>query len=98
MLVIKALPVFVDVHPDELAVVAEHVREHTFRRGETLYAGAQQRVSTIHLVVEGRVTEYRNGQPFVTHGPQRILGGEDALALSGTDVRALPRQCTPTPA
>ena len=96
MLAIKGLPVFVDVHPDELAVIAEHVRLCTFRRGETLFAGAQAPVSTIHLVLDGRVTEYRGGRPFTTHGPQHVLGGEDALALSSTDVVAVADEDTRT--
>ena len=75
MLAIKAMPVFADVHPDELALVAEHARVHAFRRGETLYAGTEAPVSSIHLVLDGRVTEYRGGRPFVTHGPHRVLGG-----------------------
>jgi CRP-like cAMP-binding protein len=96
MIAIKALPVFVDVHPDELAVIAEYARLRTFRRGETLYAGAQAPVSTIHLVLEGRVAEYRDGRLFVTHGPQHVLGGEDALALSAADVVAIAEDDTRT--
>src|SRR5262245_9887276 len=74
MLAIKAMPLFVDVHPDELAVIAEHASLRTFSRGETLYAGAQAPVSTIHLVLDGAVTEYRRGRPFVTHRAQHVLG------------------------
>lgn len=96
MLAIKALPVFVDVHPDELAVIAEYVRLCTFRRGDTLYAGAQAPVSTIHLVLDGRVTEHRGGRLFTTHGPQHVLGGEDALALSAADVVAVAEEDTRT--
>jgi CRP-like cAMP-binding protein len=96
MLAIKALPVFVDVHPDELAVIAEHVRLCTFRAGETLYAGAQEPISTIHLVLDGRVTEHRGGRRFTTHGPQHVVGGEDALALSAADVVAVAEEDTRT--
>ena len=96
MIAIKALPVFVDVHPDELAVIAEFASLHTFRRGETLYAGAQAPVSTMHLVLEGRVAEYRDGKLFVTHGPQHVLGGEDALALAATDIVAVAEEDTRT--
>jgi CRP-like cAMP-binding protein len=96
MLAIKAMPVFVDVHPDELAVIAEYARLHTFRRGETLYDGSAAPVSTIHLVLEGRVTEHRAGRPFITHGPLHVLGGEDALALSAGDVSAIADEDTRT--
>jgi CRP-like cAMP-binding protein len=96
MLAIKAMPLLGDVHPDELAVIAEHARFRTFRRGETLYSGAQAPVSAIHLVVDGRVTEHRGGRPFVTHGPHRVLGGEDALALAASDVVAVADEDTRT--
>src|SRR4029077_4891738 len=89
MLSIKAMAVFADVHPDELAVVAESARVHAFRRGETLYAGTEAPVSSIHLVLDGRVPEYRGGPPFVTHEPHGVLGGEDALALTSSDVVAV---------
>jgi CRP-like cAMP-binding protein len=96
MLMLKTLPLFGDVHPDELAVVAEHTRPCTFRRGETLYAGTEAPVSTIHLVLQGRVAERRGGRLFVMHGPQRVVGGEDALALSATDVVAVAEEETRT--
>jgi len=96
MLAIKAMPVFGDVHPDELAVIAEYARPHTFRRGETLYEGSAAPVSTIHLVLEGRVTEHRRGRPFITHGPMHVIGGEDALALSAGDVTAIADEDTRT--
>jgi len=96
MLAIKAMPVFADVHPDELAVVAESARVHVFHRGETLYAGTEAPVSSIHLVLDGRVTEYRGGRPFVTHGPHGVLGGEDALALTSSDVVAVADEDTRT--
>src|SRR5262249_11861481 len=69
---------------------------HTFRRGEALYDGSAAPVSTIHLVLEGRVTEHRGGRPFITHGPMRVIGGEDALALSGGDGRAIADEGTRT--
>jgi len=96
MLAIKAIPEFADVHPDDLAVIAEYARLRSYRRGDTIYAGAKQPVSSIHLVLEGRVAEYRNGRLFVTHGPRRVLGGEDALALSATDVVAVAEEDTQT--
>jgi CRP-like cAMP-binding protein len=96
MLAIKAMPVFVDVHPDDLAVIAEYARLCTFRRGETLYDGSAAPVSTIHLVLEGRVTEHRGRRPFISHGPLHVLGGEDALALSAGDVTAIADEDTRT--
>src|SRR5262245_52479473 len=96
ILAIKAIPEFADVHPDDLAVIAEHARVQTFQRGDILYAGAEQPVSSIHLVLGGRVAEYRGGRLFVMHGPQRVLGGEDALALSATDVVAVAEEDTRT--
>lgn len=89
MLAIKALPLFADVHPDELAIVAEHAQVRTFRRGETL-------VPSIHLVLEGRLTEHRGGQPFRTHGPQQVVGGIDALALTPADVTVVADEDTTT--
>lgn len=96
MLAIKALPVFVDVHPDELAVIAAQARLCTFGRGDTLYAAATSPVGTIHLVLAGRVTEHRGGRPFVTHGPQHVLGGVDALASRTADVVAIADEPTRT--
>lgn len=96
MLAIKAMPVFADVHSDDLAALAECARVHTFRRGETLYSGTEAPVSSIHLVLDGQVTEYRGGRPFVTHGPHRVLGGEDALALTSADVVAVADEDTRT--
>src|SRR5262249_6696718 len=96
MLAIKAMPVFGDVHPDELAVIAEYARPHTFRRGETVYEGSTAPVSTIHLILDGRVTEHRAGRPFITHGPMHVIGGEDALALWAGDVRAIADEETHT--
>ncbi len=96
MLAIKALPVFVDVHPDELAVIAGHVRLCSFEPGETLYSGSSGPVGSIHLVLAGSVTEHRGGRPFVTHGPQHVLGGVDALAFAAADVSAIADEATRT--
>ncbi|HEV7732696.1 MAG TPA: cyclic nucleotide-binding domain-containing protein [Candidatus Binatia bacterium] len=96
LLVLKAMPLFADVHPDELAAVAEHTHLHTFEAGERLFSGTEKPVSTIHLVMEGRVTEHRGGRPFRSHGPQHVLGGLDALALSETDVVAVADEYTRT--
>ncbi len=96
LLVLKAMPLFADVHPDELAAVAEHTHLHTFQPGERLFSGTEQPVSTIHLVMEGRVTEHRGGRPFRSHGPQHVLGGLDALALSESNVVAIADEHTRT--
>ena len=85
MLAIKALPLFADVHPDELAIIAEHAAVHTFHRGETLLSHGRTSATTIHLLLAGRVTEHRGGRPFRTHGPQHVVGGIEALALGAGD-------------
>jgi CRP-like cAMP-binding protein len=89
MLAIRALPLFSEVHLDELAVVAEHARPHECARGGTLPAG-------IHLIVAGEVVEYRAGRAFRTHGPQHVVGGFEALALTPSDVRLVCEQDTST--
>ncbi|HVQ25632.1 MAG TPA: cyclic nucleotide-binding domain-containing protein [Planctomycetota bacterium] len=89
LLAIRALPLFSDVHLDELAVVAEHARPTECARGETLPAG-------IHLIVTGEVVEYRAGRPFRTHGPQHVVGGFEALALAASDTRLVCEQDTST--
>jgi CRP-like cAMP-binding protein len=96
MLVLKALPFLAGVHPDELAAVAEHVVAREFRRGELLFGGDGAPVTSIHLVLEGRVAERRDGRVFRTHGPQRVLGGIEALALAGDGVEAVAEEDTRT--
>jgi CRP-like cAMP-binding protein len=82
MLAIRALPLVADIHLDELAVVAEHARSHRVARGEALPPG-------IHLILAGRVVEWRAGRAFRVHGPQHVVGGIDALALTATDTTLL---------
>lgn len=96
MLAIKALPLLSDLHPDELAVIAEHVRFCTFQSGETLFSGAESPITSMHLVLEGRVVERRGDRPFRTHGPQQVVGGIDALAQSSADVVAVAEEDTRT--
>jgi CRP-like cAMP-binding protein len=89
MLAIKALPLFTDMHLDELAVVAEHAAPRTFAAGEVL-------PPSIHLIVEGRVTEHREGLPFRTHGPHHVVGGVDALATADAAVTFVAEEPTST--
>ncbi len=96
LLVIKALPLFADVGADELAVIAEHTHAHSFARGETVFGGPDVPVDTIHLILDGRITEHRNGRPFRTYGPQRVLGGVDALARRERTVHAVADEDTRT--
>jgi CRP-like cAMP-binding protein len=96
MLAIKALPLLADLDPDELAVLAEHARFCTFAEGETVFAGAEAPVERIHLVLDGSVVEHRGGRPFRTHGPQRVVGGVDALARTTADVLAVATEETRT--
>jgi CRP-like cAMP-binding protein len=96
MLAIKTQPMFADMHPDELAIIAEHLQVHTFRRGETIFSGTESPVACIHLVLEGRVTEFRGGRAFRSHGPQQVVGAVDALALAATDVAAVAEEDTTT--
>jgi len=96
MLAIKALPLFSDVHPDELAIVAEHAQVRRFRRGETLFSSTETPLTSIHLVLEGRVAEHRGGRLFRMHGPQQVVGGIDALALADAEVAAVAEEETST--
>ena len=96
MLAIKTLPLLADLHADELATIAAHARFCTFARGETLFSGADAPVAGIHLVLEGRVVEHRGGRPFREHGPQRVVGGIDALAHASADVMAVAAEDTRT--
>lgn len=89
LLAIKALPLFAGVHADELTVIAEHTRVCEFRQGETVFATDDGPVTSIHLVLEGRITEHRNGQPFRIHEALRVLGAVDALARSDAAVTAV---------
>ena len=86
MLAIKAMPVFADVHPDELAVVAEYARVHASAAARRCTRARQRPCRPSIWCSTGRVTEYRGGRPSSRHGPQHVLGGEDALALSAADV------------
>jgi CRP-like cAMP-binding protein len=96
LLVIKALPLFADVEADELAIIAEHAQVRSFGSGETVFGGPEVPVDAIHLILEGRITEHRNGRPFRTYGPQRVLGGVDALARTGRAVHAVADEDTRT--
>lgn len=96
MLAMKALPLLAELHADELAVLAEHARLCTFARGETVFAGAEAPVESIHLVLAGSIEERRGGRPFRTHGPQRVVGGVDALAHATADVVAVAAEETRT--
>jgi len=96
LLAIKALPLFADVHADELAVIAERTRVHEFRPGDTVVANEDGPIASMHLVLEGRVTEYRNGELFRVHESLRVVGGVDALARTATAVRAVADVATRT--
>jgi CRP-like cAMP-binding protein len=96
MLAIKSLPLLSDLHPDELAVIAEHTRLCTFRRGETVVSAAEMPIMSMHLILEGRVVERRGDRPFRTHGPQRVVGGIDALAHAASDIVVIADEDTRT--
>lgn len=96
LLVIKALPLFTDVAADELAVIAEHAQQRSYAGGETIFGGPDAPVDAIHLILDGRITEHRQGRPFRTYGAQRVLGGVDALAHSGHTVHAVADEDTRT--
>lgn len=96
MLALKVLPVLNEIDPDELAVIAERVQPSTFAAGDTVFAGTEAPVTSIHLVVDGRVVEHRGGRPFRSYGPQQVVGGIDALARSVTDVAAVAEMETHT--
>lgn len=96
MLVVKAVPVLGDLDPEELALVAERTSFREFAPGETVFSGVDTPVTTIHLVLGGRVAERRGGRPFRTHGPQHVVGGLEALADTPTDVVAVAEVATRT--
>lgn len=96
LLVIKSLPLFADVPAEELAAIAEHLQHRTFAAGEPIYGGDAAAIDAIHLVLEGQITEHRSGRPFRTYGAQRVVGGVDALARSGPEVRAVADEDTRT--
>jgi CRP-like cAMP-binding protein len=96
LLAIKTLPLFADLHADDLAVLAERARVYGFQPGETLFSSASGPLSSIHLVLEGRVTEHRDGQPFRSHGVRQVLGGVDVLADTGAEVIAIADEPTRT--
>ncbi|MFN2376718.1 MAG: cyclic nucleotide-binding domain-containing protein [Candidatus Binatia bacterium] len=96
LLVIKAVPLFAELAAEELAVIAEHARGQVFPAGATLFSGSGTSVAAIHLVLRGSVVERRAGRPFRTHGPQHVVGGIDALALTASDVEAVAEEDTET--
>lgn len=93
VLALKAFPTFGGLSPQELAVVAQHVRQRRFRPGARLLrAGAP--VRSLHFIVSGGVEVTDPGGGTHRLGEHDVLGGlaalthddrgEDAVAVEET--------------
>jgi CRP-like cAMP-binding protein len=95
LLALKTVPPFSTLPPDDLALFVDRARHRTFAPGALLYAAGAP-ISTIHLVMEGRVTETRAGRPWAVREAYELVGGVDALASTGDDVVVTAESATRT--
>jgi CRP-like cAMP-binding protein len=85
---LSTFPGFAGLGTDELALIAEHARERTFRAGEVVLVRGEP-VGSLYLVVDGRlrVEGGGRGQPFV--GPREGVGLLSLLSRSPDGVGAV---------
>lgn len=90
LLYLKTVPLFQGMPASELAVFAEYVTEHRFRRGRRLLSEGEP-VDCFYVLVRGRVVMGRGGEPIRTYGEGDSVGVIPLLAgdPDGVEVRAL---------
>ncbi len=82
---LRSLPVFSDLHANELATLAQLMREEWLRRGAVL-AEPHRRVDSVRLLVEGSVTLENRGARRRLSSPA-VLGIVELLAGVESDTR-----------
>jgi CRP-like cAMP-binding protein len=90
MLVLRTFPGFAELEPELVAVLAEHVKERSFARGAYIFREGVP-VTSIHMIVEGRVELVRHGRFIRELGEKSAVGGVAAFSNDpdGYDVRAI---------
>lgn len=101
ILTLRTFPAFSSLEPHELAVMAEYCEDCFFEKGEVI-AKSGLPVTGLHLVVEGQVQIYKDGQPFRLMKERESVGGIasitmdprgiDAVAVEDTTTLALARE------
>jgi signal-transduction protein with cAMP-binding, CBS, and nucleotidyltransferase domain len=95
VLALKTVTPFSALPPDDLALLVDRTTPRTFAVGAPVLEPGVP-VSTVHLLLEGRVTEQRGGRPWATRAPYEVLGGVDAIAHAGEDLVAIAEAPTRT--
>lgn len=92
---LKAFASFKDIPPADLSALAQRASEHFFPGGSAIFS-AGERVSAIHLIVEGRVRIQRGGVPLGTREAGEGLGLLALLARSEENTEAIAETATLT--
>ena len=79
VLALRSFPVFWDLSPQDLAVVAEHTTPHVFGAGAPLLRPGMP-VRSLHFLLGGRVQILRDGKAHRDAVSPEIVGGLAALA------------------
>ncbi len=82
LLALKAVPPFSALPPDDLALLVERAKPRTLDAGDVLVADGVP-ITSIHLVLAGRLEEQRAGRRWADREPYELVGGVDALAYAG---------------
>ena len=82
VIALKAVAPFSALPPDDLALLVERAKPRTLDAGDVLVADGV-RITSVHLVLEGRLEEQRAGHRWADRQPYELVGGVDALAHAG---------------
>jgi len=95
LLALKSVPPFSALPPDDLALLVERAQPRTFDAGDVLVADGVP-ITSIHLVIAGRLEEERAGRCWADREPYELVGGVDALAHTGEHLVARATERTQT--
>jgi len=85
-LYLKTVPVLRGLRPGELAVLAEHARERSLRRGVT-FMQRDERAGAMYIIVQGGVRVEGGEYPApVSLGSEQAVGFLDLLAGSESGI------------
>jgi CRP-like cAMP-binding protein len=88
VLALRSFPLFEQLTPSDLAVLAQHVRPRFFPRGsELLHPGIP--VRCLHFVLRGAVEMVRSGKPNEQVGAHGVVGGLAVLAQDADGEQAI---------
>ncbi len=87
VLYLRTLPVFEPLSPEALAAIAQHARERFVRRGTTVLR-PDRPAEAVYMVVDGRISVYRDGRRVEEAGPGEAVGFLHLLSRSSHGIEA----------